>query len=107
MKNDNRWIRFRHTVVVNILRYTLGIYTRIKYGIKIEKFKDQGDRPYLILMNHQTAFDQFFVGMTFRRPVYYMASEDLFSMGWVSRLIRFCPKSSATQRPTPSHNIGC
>ena len=89
MKNDNRWIRFRHTVVVNILRCTLGIYTRIKYGIKIEKFKDQGDRPYLILMNHQTAFDQFFVGMTFRRPVYYMASEDLFSMGWVSRLIRW------------------
>lgn len=89
MRKNNRWIRFRHTVVVNILRCTLGIYTCWKYGIKIEKFKEQGKRPYLILMNHQTAFDQFFVGMTFRRPVYYMASEDLFSMGWVSRLIRW------------------
>lgn len=89
MKKNNRWIRFRHTVVVNILRCTLGIYTRIKYAITIEKFKEQGKGPYLILMNHQTAFDQFFVGMTFRRPVYYLASEDLFSMGWVSRLIRW------------------
>ena len=89
MKKNNRWIRFRHTVVVNILRCTLGIYTRIKYAITIEKFKEQGKGPYLILMNHQTAFDQFFVGMTFRRPVYYLASEDLFSIGWVSRLIRW------------------
>ena len=89
MKKSNQWIHFRHTVVVNILRYTLGIYARRKYGIKIEKFKDQGTRPYLIVMNHQTAFDQFFVGLTFNRPVYYLASEDLFSMGWVSRLIRW------------------
>ena len=89
MKKNNKWIHFRHKVVVNILRYTLGIYTRWKYGIRIEKFKDQGKRPYLILLNHQTAFDQFFVGLTFNRPVYYLASEDLFSMGWVSKLIRW------------------
>jgi ribosomal protein S27AE len=40
-------------------------------------------------MNHQTAFDQFFVGMSVRTPVYYLASEDLFSNGWVSSLIRY------------------
>ena len=38
-------------------------------------------------MNHQTAFDQFFVEMAFRTPVYYVASEDLFSKGWLSRVI--------------------
>ena len=89
MNKKNKWIRFRHKAIVFLLRYTLGIYTSLRYGIRIEKFKGQGKRPYLILMNHQTAFDQFFVGITFNRPVYYLASEDLFSMGWVSSLIRW------------------
>ena len=40
-------------------------------------------------MNHQTGFDQFFVGLTFRQPVYYLATEDIFSLGWVSDLIRW------------------
>ena len=89
MKKNKTWIKFRHKLVVTLLRYTLGPYSRWKYGIKMEKFKEQGSRPYLILLNHQTAFDQFFVGITFNRPVYYVASEDLFSMGWVSDLIRY------------------
>lgn len=89
MKKKTGWIKFRHKVVVKLLGPTFGLYVRWKYGIKIEKFKEQGDRPYLIVMNHQTAYDQFFVGLTFHRPVYYLASEDLFSMGWVSSLIRY------------------
>ncbi len=83
------WMRFRHKVVRNLLSVVLGPYCRLKYGIKVEKFKEQGDRQYLIVMNHQTAFDQFFVGLAFKGPVYYLASEDLFSMGWVSKLIRY------------------
>ncbi len=89
MKKAKNWIKFRHKVVVGVLRYVFGPFVRWKYGIKIEKFRDQGKRPYLILMNHQTGFDQFFVGLTFNRPVYYLASEDIFSMGWVSKLIRY------------------
>lgn len=89
MKKNEKWLKFRHKVVTALLRPPLGLYCRLKYGIKIEKFKDQGDRPYLIIMNHQTAFDQFFVGATFNRPVYYIASEDLFSKGWISRLIQY------------------
>ena len=29
------------------------------------------------------------MGIIFKQPVYYLASEDLFSMGWLSKLIRF------------------
>ena len=84
-----KWIRFRHRVVRNIAFAVLYPYARLKYGITIQRFREQGDRPYLILLNHQTAFDQFFVGMAFRGPVYYMATEDIFSLGWVSSLIRY------------------
>lgn len=89
MQKSKQWIKFRHKVVVKLLLPVLGLYTRLKYGIKIEKFDQQGDRPYLIIMNHQTAFDQFFVGMAFGRPIYFIASEDLFSMGWISEIIRY------------------
>ena len=84
-----KWMKFRHRVVRNILSVTLGIYTRLKYKVKVEKFREQEKRPYLILYNHQTAFDQFFVGMAFRGPVYYVATEDIFTKGWVSKLIKY------------------
>ena len=89
MDKKKQWIKPRHQIIVDLIRPFLGIYCRWKYGIQAEAFREEGTRPYLILMNHQTGFDQFFVGMTFRRPVYYLATEDIFSMGWVSDLIRW------------------
>ncbi len=88
-KNRKKWIKYRHRVVRNLAYAVLYPYSKWRYGITAEPFKEQGDRPYLILLNHQTAFDQFFVGMSFRGPVYYLASEDLFSNGLVSSLIRW------------------
>ncbi len=89
MKKKESWVKFRHKVVTALLAPPFGLYVRWKYGIKIEKFPEQGKRPYLIVMNHQTAYDQFFVSLTFNRPVYYIATEDLFSMGWLSKVIRW------------------
>lgn len=86
---QKKWLKFRHRVVRNIAYILLYPYSRIKYGIKVEKFKEQKNTPYLILLNHQTPFDQFFVGMSFRGPIYYLATEDIFSMGWLSSLIRY------------------
>lgn len=88
-KKKKKWIKTRHKVVRNILYVILKPYSEWKYNIKIDKLKDDGKRSYLILMNHQTAFDQFFVGISFKQTIYYLASEDLFSNGFVSSLIRF------------------
>jgi len=88
-KKKKTWMRHRHKVITAILRPILHPYCVWKYGITVEPFRQQGDRAYLILMNHQTPFDQFFVAMSFRGPVYYVATEDLFSNGWVSSLIRW------------------
>ena len=88
-KKDTKWRKWRHSAVRNIAYCILRPYVHFKYGIKIEKYKDQEKRPYLILLNHQTPFDQFFVGMTLRGVVYYMATEDIFSNGWISSVIRY------------------
>ena len=84
-----KWVRFRHKVVRVLACPILGTYSKIKYGFSVEKFKEKKKRQYLILFNHQTAFDQFFVGMAFKDPVYYVASEDIFSKGFVSSLLRY------------------
>jgi len=89
MKKKEQWLKLRHKVVTWLLRPAFTLVVRLRYGITIEKFDQQGDRPYLIIMNHQTAFDQFFVSIMFNRPVYYVASEDLFSLGWLSDALRY------------------
>ena len=87
MAKNKKWCKFRHRVITFLARPVLALWSRCKYGIKIKKYKKRGQ--YLVLMNHQTAFDQFFLGLTFKGPMYYVSSEDLYSNGWVSRIIRF------------------
>ena len=89
MKEKTQWIKPRHRVVVSVVRFFFAPYVRLRYHIQIPPFKEEGRRPYLILLNHQTAYDQFFVGMAFRQPVYYIASEDIFSLGRISDLLRW------------------
>ena len=100
MQQKKEWIKPRHKVILELLRPAFYLYTRLKYGITVEKFQQQGDRPYLIVMNHQTAFDQFFVSLAFNRPVYFIASEDIFSMGWVSDAIRYIAAPIAIKKQT-------
>ncbi|MBQ7859340.1 MAG: 1-acyl-sn-glycerol-3-phosphate acyltransferase, partial [Faecalibacterium sp.] len=83
------WLQPRHVWVRNIAAALLGPYARWKYGVDAVPFAQQNGRQYLILMNHQTPFDQFFVGLSFKGAVYYMATEDIFSLGWVSDVIRY------------------
>ena len=86
---DKQWIKFRHRVIRFLLTGAFSLYSKWKYHVDIVKFKEQEDRPYLILYNHQTAFDQFFVDISFRGPIYYLATEDIFSLGWLSSALRY------------------
>ena len=77
MKNKKnkrkKWIKPRHKIFKTIVYPFFGAYIKRKYGLSIEQFKDQEKRPYLILMNHQTGYDQFFVDMAFKGNVYCYA----------------------------------
>lgn len=86
--NERKWIKPWHGAVRNVVFAVFAPYTALKYGVKVEKFSAQGERPYLVLYNHQTPFDQFFVGMAFKGAVYYLATEDIFSLGAVSSVLK-------------------
>ena len=88
-KKAKKWIRFRHLVITELAKRVVHPYMKWKYHIRIEKFKKQGKRRYFILFNHQTGIDQFIVGTSFRGPLYYVASEDIFSNGFISKLLRW------------------
>ena len=83
------WIKPRHTFITYVAGCLLYPYVRWKFGVDIRKFPNPDKRQFLIIMNHQTAFDQFFVGMSFFSPIYYIATEDIFSLGFLSTLLRF------------------
>lgn len=89
MEKKKTWIKTRHKIVMSIVRFVLRPYCCLKFGFRAVKFREQGDRAYLILYNHQTSFDQFLLGMSFSGPIYYMATEDIFSLGWISKLLRW------------------
>lgn len=88
-KKKQPWMKKRHAFITAVARMVLKPYIKRVYNIKVDKFKEQGDRQYLILANHQTGFDQFFPAYAFKGPIYYVASEDIFSMGFISKLLRF------------------
>ena len=88
MKKAQTWIKPRHKVVRDIANATLGVWVRLRYRAKVDHIKDSKGKQYLLLYNHQTPMDQFFVGMTIREPVYYLATEDIFSNGFTSSIIR-------------------
>ena len=88
-KKNVKWTKPRHKIITALARLVLKPIVQSKFNIKIEKFKEQGKRQYLIIGNHQTSFDQFFVSLMFKGPIYYIATEDIFSIGFVSKLLRY------------------
>ena len=97
-KKKAKWIRPRHTFFRNILSPFLRLICKIKYKIKVERCKDK--RQLLVVSNHQTTFDQFFVGLGFKRHLYYVTNDDLFSNGFVSWLIDFLVKPIPIKKGT-------
>lgn len=108
-KKKSKWVRPRHKFFRAILDITLGTYSRIRYNIKIDRLPRDKRGQYLVLYNHQTAFDQFFVGISFPDPVYYLASEDIFSNGFTSKLIKYlvAPISIRKQTTDVSAIMNC
>lgn len=86
-KQQQRWCLPRHKRLRGLIWLPVWLLTHLRYPVKIEKAPD--DRPALILFNHQTALDQFLVALAFPQPVYFVASEDLFSIGPLARAMEY------------------
>ena len=62
-EKQQRWCLERHKRVRKIFAFPIWALTHLRYPVQIEKAPD--DSQALILFNHQTALDQFLVGLPF------------------------------------------
>ena len=83
--------RCRHTLVFTVLRPLFRIYLRLRFNYKGIRFKAEPDvkGPYLILSNHSMAMDPFFLTMSFKEPIFFIASDMIFSIPIISKIISF------------------
>lgn len=82
------WVKDRHTITFAILRPIFRIVLHFLYHLKVKKYK-LNKNPHIIISNHQTTLDPFILALSFNKPIYFMASRDLFNKGFRSRLIKY------------------
>ena len=78
MSKKKKWVKARHRPV-RILGTPIFWFMNSKLHYKGEFVKLEKDKPCLVLCNHQTAWDMVVLYMSFSRPLYFVASDDLFS----------------------------
>jgi 1-acyl-sn-glycerol-3-phosphate acyltransferase len=83
-------IKRRHYVVFTVLRPFFRLFARIAYEYRaIPGPKLRKNEAALILSNHNGPLDPFFLALSFKRPIAFVASDHIFRLGWISSLIRF------------------
>lgn len=82
---SKKWHKARHTFFFWLSKCLIRIYSGIVYRYRGKKFEDKGQ--YLFLYNHQTPLDQHLLYLSLSRLPYTVASEDIFTMGGISRFI--------------------
>ena len=86
---NDTWIKPRHRFFRNLAYIPIFLFIRLKYGF-VPRPLDRSKRgQYLILYNHQTPMDQFFTGISFPDPIYHIATEDIFSTGFIASMLRY------------------
>ncbi|MDE7454091.1 MAG: 1-acyl-sn-glycerol-3-phosphate acyltransferase [Clostridia bacterium] len=98
-KKKTVWTKRRHARVFAFLRPVMRLYFRLRYNFKARP-GGLKKGAYLIISNHQTTMDPFLLSLSFRFPIYFVASDDLFNLK-VSPLINYLvapiPKSKSVR----------
>ena len=88
MEGGKAWVKARHQIVHDVIRYPARLFLFLLYGLRVERYRSRrGSGPFLILCNHTTPLDPVCLGTSFDFPVYYVASDHIFRLGWLSRML--------------------
>jgi hypothetical protein len=60
-----------------------------KFNFEYDEIKVE-QTPYIVVSNHLTNWDPILIGLSFGKNMYYVATDQIFRMGWKSRLLTFC-----------------
>lgn len=92
------WVKSRHKAVYAFFKPIFRLYTKQRYNFNaVPSGLKKGS--YLIMSNHQASFDPIFLALSFDFPIYYFASDDLFTHKFISPALKFLvapiPKSKS------------
>ncbi len=88
-KKRPRILKPRHMVLAILGFLPLVAYCKLVYHARIVPFSNPQKRNFLVLHNHVTPGDELFIHVMLRRNMVFMATEDIFSCGWISRLLEY------------------
>lgn len=88
MKKKKRAFPPRHVFFWKLLRPLVAVFLKIKFGYKFQKAKKLPE-TYIVLSNHVTDFDPVFVGVSFPRQMYLVASEHISRWKIAYPLLKF------------------
>ena len=75
----------RHAVVWKLLRPLVRLILFIRFNYRCRSQAPKG--PYVVVCNHVTDWDPLLLGAAFRNQMYFLASEHIMRLGFVSRLL--------------------
>lgn len=97
------WIKNRHKFLFWFLKNPFKLFLKLKYNYKAINYKLE-KKPYLIISNHLTTLDPFMLAASFSRPIYFMATADLFSSKYgkiINYLVAPIPKNKNVKELGP------
>ena len=78
----------RHKIFWAILRPIVIVFLRIRFGYTFELAKGLPEK-YIVLSNHSTDYDPLLVGASFRKQIYFVASEHVARWGFLSKVLDY------------------
>lgn len=75
-----------HQIIYKMARILIMPFIKYRFGFSFEKVVPKNS-PYIVLSNHTTNWDPLFVGMSFPKHMYFVASEHIFRLGLLSTLL--------------------
>ncbi|MBR7132381.1 MAG: 1-acyl-sn-glycerol-3-phosphate acyltransferase [Clostridia bacterium] len=78
----------KHRFFYALLRPLVIVFLRCKFGYSFKTVTNLPDN-YIVLSNHATDYDPLFVGASFKRQMYFVASEHIARWGFVYKLLKF------------------
>jgi|SRR5690554_5337331 len=89
-KKRNTEVKKRHWLIIRIAKVVLWPIYRFKYRYEYTYHKElKGQGPFLVIANHTVAFDPILLGLSFPYANYYIASEQIFNLGLISKMLKF------------------
>lgn len=89
LSTDDYRGKLRYRFIFSVCRPIIRVLAWILFNYKATVFAENKEDTYFILSNHTGSLDPLLLSLSFKRPIFFVASDHLFRMGWVSKLVDY------------------